>query len=280
VERRQSAKEEVRIGIVGKYFKTGDFVLSDVYISVIEALKHAAAAASRRLKIDWLDAEDFEAGGKKMAELARYHGLLVPGGFGGRGVEGKIKVIQYAREHKIPYFGLCYGMQLAVIEFSRHLLGLSKANTTEVDADTPDPVIDVMPDQKDKIKENNYGGSMRLGAYPAKLAAGSLASKAYGAEEISERHRHRYEVNPEYIERITAEGGVFSGRSPDGVLMEIFELPPERHPFFVGTQFHPEFKSSPLHPHPLFSAFVTAATARAASARGRSSRTKVAVSAR
>lgn len=262
VAQRQSATEEVKIAIVGKYFKTGDFVLADVYISVIESLKHAATAVGRKLKIDWLDAEDFETDEKKTKELKKYDGILVPGGFGSRGVEGKIKVIEYARKNKIPYFGLCYGMQLAVIEYARHVLKLDKANTAEIDKETEYPVIDVMPDQKQKIKEGNMGGTMRLGAYSAVLEKDSIAFRAYGKKEISERHRHRYEVNPDYIERITEKGGVFSGVSPNGKLMEIFELPETEHPFFLGTQFHPEFKSTPLHPHPLFLSFLKAAAAR------------------
>jgi len=262
VARMHSATEEVKIAVVGKYFKTGDFVLSDVYISVIESLKHAATGFKKKIKIDWLDSEDYENDSKRLKELKQYDGILVPGGFGSRGVEGKIKVIQFARENKIPYFGLCYGMQLAVIEYARHVLGLAKANTTEVDP-AGIPVIDVMPDQKIKIKENNYGGTMRLGAYPASLKAGTIAGIAYGQTEISERHRHRYEVNPDYVEKITKAGGVFSGTSPDGVLMEIFELPTKTHPFFVGTQFHPEFQSSPLHPHPLFIAFIMASAKNA-----------------
>jgi len=259
VERRQNATGEVKIGIVGKYFKTGDFVLSDVYISVIESLKHASTTVGRKLVLSWLDAEDYEQDDGKLKELKHYDGILVPGGFGSRGVEGKIKVIKYLRENKIPFFGLCYGMQLAVIEFARDVVKLAGANTVEVDPGTKYPVIDVMPDQKQKIKANDMGGTMRLGAYPAKLETGTVAAKAYGKNDISERHRHRYEVNPEYIQLIIDKGGVFSGTSPDGKLMEIFELPKEKHPFFLGTQFHPEFKSSPLNPHPLFVAFMEAA---------------------
>lgn len=264
MNRIKRAKDEVRIAIVGKYFKTGDFVLSDVYISVIESLKHAAGSLSKKIKIDWLDSTEYEENSSLLKELKNFDGILVPGGFGERGVEGKIKVIQYARENKIPYFGLCYGMQLAVIEFARHELGLKDAHTVEVDPETKNPVIDVMPDQKAKIERGDYGGSMRLGAYPATLAKGSIALAAYGQAEISERHRHRYEVNPEYIKQIEEKGGKFSGRSPDGTLMEIFELPTKIHPFFVGVQFHPEFKSTPLNPHPLFRAFLKVSSRRAA----------------
>jgi len=269
VARNHSVKGEVNIAIVGKYFKTGDFVLSDVYISVIESLKHAAIAVGKKLKIDWLDSGDYEDDDKKLKDLKKYDGVLVPGGFGSRGVEGKINVIEYVRKNKIPYFGLCYGMQLAVIEYARHILKLDKANTVEIDPDTKYPVIDIMPDQKQKIKEGNMGGSMRLGAYLAKLKEGTIAFEAYKQKgnlssdrQISERHRHRYEVNPEFIKQIESAGGVFSGISPDGKLMEIFELPKIEHPFFLGTQFHPEFKSTPLNPHPLFVAFVKASSSK------------------
>ena len=201
------------------------------------------------------------AGGQagKLAELEQYNGLLVPGGFGERGVEGKIAVIKTARENKIPYFGLCYGLQLAVIEYARHVAGLKKAHTTEVNPKTPAPVIDILPGQKENLHEHNMGGTMRLGAYPAVLKEGSLAAAVYGVGEISERHRHRYEINPDYVETLEKAGLVFSGRSPDGRLMEIMELPRATHPFFLGTQFHPEFKSTPLYPHPLFVAFLRAA---------------------
>jgi len=256
----KNAKEEVKIGIVGKYFKTGDFVLSDVYISIIESLKHAAASQGKKAVIDWIDSEEYEGknGKKKLIKLKKYDGVLVPGGFGSRGIEGKINAIQYVRENKIPYFGICYGMQLMVIEYARNKAGLSEANTVEVDKDTKYPVIDVMEDQKNKIKEGNLGGTMRLGAYPAKLKKGTMAQDAYKQTDISERHRHRYEVNPEYISKIEDAGLIFSGTSPDGHLMEIAELPKSLHPFFLGTQFHPEFKSSPLNPHPLFLAFIKA----------------------
>lgn len=260
VDRVRKAHDKVSIAIIGKYFKTGDFVLSDVYISVIESLKHAGAALNKKVEISWLDSTEYESNPKKLKELSRYSGILVPGGFGERGVEGKIKVIEYARTHGIPYFGLCYGMQLAVIEFARHVCGLKDAHTTEIAPSTKNPVIDIMPEQKEHMENKNFGATMRLGAYPAKLRKGSIAQKVYKQEKISERHRHRYEVNPEYIKVIEEKGGVFSGRSPSGVLMEIFELPQKVHPFFVGTQFHPEFQSSLLKPHPLFTAFVKAAS--------------------
>jgi len=256
-------KEPLRIGLVGKYFRTGDFVLSDVYLSVIESLKHAAAALARPLVIEWLNALDYEENEDQIKTLSAYHGLLVPGGFGTRGIEGKIKVIKFARETGVPFLGLCYGMQLAVIEYARQVLGLTEAHTTEINPETKYPVIDLMPEQKKNLKNNNYGATMRLGAYPAKLLNGTIARAAYGAAQISERHRHRYEVNPAYLAKLEENGMIFSGRSPDGRLMEIMEISPAAHPFFLGTQFHPEFKSRPLAPHPLFLAFLRAATERA-----------------
>lgn len=262
VARSKGITDEVKIGVVGKYFKTGDFVLSDVYISVIESLKHAAAANKVKAKLTWLDAGDYEGNSSRLAELADFDGLLVPGGFGERGVEGKIAAIRYARENQIPYFGLCYGMQLMVIEYARHVANLSGAHTTEVNPKTKYPVIDIMPDQKEKMAQSDYGGTMRLGAYPAVLKKGTIAHAAYEQGKISERHRHRFEVNPEYIASLEQAGLIFSATSPDGVLMEIAELPLSAHPFCLGTQFHPEFKSSPLKPHPLFSAFIAAAKKR------------------
>ncbi len=258
----KNTKKEVNIAVVGKYFSTGDFVLSDAYISVIEAIKYAAYVNGAKPILTWLSSEEFEGDEAKtnLRTLSNYDGILVPGGFGSRGIEGKLSVIQYAREHKIPYFGLCYGMQLLVIEFARNVLGFDVANTAEIDPNSPHLVIDIMPDQKKKMKEENYGGSMRLGAYPAILKKGTVAGKAYGSKkEISERHRHRYEVNPEYIERLEKGGLVFSATSPDGILMEIAELPESKHPFFLGTQFHPELIARPLDPHPLFVEFVRVA---------------------
>jgi CTP synthase len=259
VKKIKSAKTPLKIGIVGKYFGTGDFVLSDAYISVIEAVKHACYANGRKPEIDWLNAEEYEKNPAKVRELKNFAGIIVPGGFGERGVEGKIKAIEFCRKNKIPYFGLCYGMQLLVIEFARHVLGLKNANTTEIARDTKFPVIDIMPEQKKNLADKNYGATMRLGAYPAKLKKNTIAYKAYKSPEISERHRHRWEVNPEYIERLEKSGLVFSGISPNERLMEIAELPKKTHPFMLGTQFHPEFKSSPLHPHPLFLEFIKSA---------------------
>ncbi|KKQ07480.1 MAG: CTP synthase [Parcubacteria group bacterium GW2011_GWB1_36_5] len=270
VAKMKNATKIIRIGIVGKYFGTGEFVLEDSYISVIESVKHASCVVGCRPEIVWLNSEQFEkpacqsAGGdlKSLKDLNKFDGIIVPGGFGSRGIEGKIAVAEYCRTHKIPYFGLCYGMQIATIEFARNVLGLKDAHTTEIDSTTKNPVIDVMPEQKKNLKEKNFGATMRLGAYPAILKNGSLASVAYGVSKISERHRHRYEVNPEYVEKLEKAGLVFSGTSPDGRLMEIAELPRTKHPFFLGTQFHPELKSRPLNPHPLFVAFIKACVSK------------------
>jgi CTP synthase len=209
-------------------------------------------------KIHTVNAKDFEIANPDYTTLDQYDGIIVPGGFGETGIEGKLNVIRYARENKIPYFGLCYGMQLMTIEYARNVLGLEGAHTAEINPKSPHLIIDIMPDQKKKIAEGNYGGSMRLGLYSAKLKKDSIASLSYGTNSIRERHRHRYEVNPKYIERIEKGGLIFSGKSPDGTLMEIAELPQTEHPFFLGTQFHPEFLARPLSPHPLFTAFIRA----------------------
>ena len=259
VENIKKSEKMVKIGIVGKYFGTGEFLLGDSYISVIEAIKHACFKAKVRYQIEWLNSEEFEKKGKNMEGLKGYDGIVVPGGFGSRGIEGKINVIKYCRENKIPFLGLCYGMQLAVIEFARNILNIKDAHTTEIDRNTKNPVIDIMPEQKKNLEDKNYGATMRLGAYPAFLQKGTIAYKAYGKREISERHRHRWEVNPEYVEKIEKGGIVFSGKSSDGRLMEIAELPKNKHPFFLATQFHPEFKSTPLSSHPLFFEFINAA---------------------
>ena len=262
VKRIHSATHKVHIGIVGKYFKTGDFVLSDAYISVIEALKHAGCAVGVKVVLDWIDSTDFEKDKKKLLRLKKYDGILIPGGFGSRGVEGKIRAVRFCRENNIPYFGLCYGMQLAVIEYARNVLGLTEALTTEIDQKTAHPVVDIMPEQKENLRQKNYGATMRLGHYEAKILPNTIARIAYGKDSVLERHRHRYEVNPAYVKDLEKAGLVFSATSPNGVLMEIAELPQAKHPFFLGTQFHPEFQSSLLHPHPLFVAFVKAASGR------------------
>ncbi len=248
----------VKIGIVGKYFNTGDFVLSDSYISVIEAIKHASWANNKKPVIEWINSEEYEKNPSKLKELKKLNGVIVPGGFGSRGIEGKIKAIEYLRKNKIPFLGLCYGMQIACIEYAQNVCKLKNANTSEINKDTEHPVIDIMPEQKKNLKERNFGATMRLGAYPAKLKNGTIAKSAYKSNKISERHRHRWEVNPDYVEILQEKGLIFSGTSPDGRLMEIIELPKSKHPFFVATQFHPEFKSRPLKPHPLFKEFVKA----------------------
>src|SRR3989338_6831754 len=258
VKRLKGDHPEVSIGIVGKYFDTGDFVLSDAYLSVIEALKFSGAELGLKPKIEWVNAKDIEKEGTNV--LSKYDGILVPGGFGQTGIEGKIMTIEYARKNKVPYFGLCYGMQLMVVEYARHKAGLKGANTVEIDPETEHPIVAVMESQKDVIAKGEYGGTMRLGTYPAKLVEGSIAAEAYGAETVDERHRHRYEINPEYVKPLTDAVLVFSGTTPDGVLMEIAELPKKEHPFFLGTQFHPELKARPLSPHPLFTAFLKAAS--------------------
>ena len=254
VDKVKKAKEKVKIGIIGKYFSTGDFVLADSYISVIEAIKHSAYFHGRKPVIEWLNAEKYvgKDAEEYLEKLKEYDGIIVPGGFGDRGVEGKIAAIKYCRENKLPFLGICYGMQLMVVEFARHLAGMKGAHTTEVNPKTPYNVIDILPEQKEKMSKNDYGGSMRLGAYDANVKKGTIAYSAYGQEKISERHRHRYEVNPDFIKQLEEKGIIFSGQSPNAKLMEIAELPPSIHPFFLGAQFHPEFKSRPLDPHPLF----------------------------
>lgn len=263
-----NAKKEVRIAVVGKYFDTGDFVLSDSYLSVIEAVKYSAYVSGAKPVLSWISSVKFEKDKKSLDELKNYDGILVPGGFGSRGVEGILSVVQYARENKIPYFGLCYGMQLMVIEYARNVLGLSDANTREVNPKSKNLVIDVMDSQIENINTHKMGGTMRLGDYKANLKKGTVASLAYfgspelakatGSDTITERHRHRYEVNNEYVPQLEKAGLVFSGVSPDGKLMEIAELPKSKHPFFLGTQFHPEFLARPLAPHKLFTAFIKA----------------------
>ena len=253
-------KKPVKIGIVGKYFGTGDFTLSDSYISVIEAIKHAAWDLSFLPEISWLDAEVYEKNKTTLRELKNYQGIIVPGGFGSRGAEGKIKAIEFCRKNKIPFFGLCYGLQLAVVEFARNVCGLKSANTTEINPKTKYPVIDTLPEQVVNIKEKRMGGSMRLGAYTCQLAVGTIASKAYNTKLVAERHRHRYELNNDFRELFEKKGLVISGTNPERNLVEIIEL--KNHPFFLGTQFHPELKSRPLRPHPLYREFIKAAIRR------------------
>lgn len=260
IRKIKNSSKEIKIGIVGKYFESGKFTLMDAYISVIEAIKHACFAINRQPNIIWLSAEEFEKHPRSLSMLKNFNGIIVPGGFGSRGVEGKIKAIEYCRKNKIPYFGLCYGMQLMVIEYARNVAGIPDAHTAEIKPEAKNTVIDLMPEQKEKIAQGEYGGTMRLGSYPCKLRHGTIAREAYGgAQEVRERHRHRYEVNLNSVIKLTEAGLKFSGVSPDHNLMEIAELPREKHPFFLGTQFHPEFKSRPLNPHPLFLEFIKAA---------------------
>jgi CTP synthase len=254
----KNAKKKVKIGIVGKYFETGKFTLMDSYISIIEAIKHACWYFERKPEIFWKSSEKYEKNPSELKELKNFDGIIVPGGFGVRGIEGKIKTIEYCREKKIPYLGLCLGMQLAVVEFARNVCRLKKANSTEFSKNTPYPVIDVMPEQKILLKEKKYGGTMRLGDYKCQLKRGTKSFLAYGKKEfVFERHRHRYELNNQYREILEKKGMIMAGINPERNLVEIFEL--KNHPFFVGTQFHPEFKSRPLNPHPLFKEFVRAA---------------------
>ena len=251
------AKKTVKIGVVGKYFSTGDYTLSDSYISVIESLKHAAWANGAKIEMDWINSEDFEADPKKLRTLSKYDGILVPGGFGTRGIEGVISTVRFCREKRIPYFGICYGMQLATVEFARNILKLKGAHTVEVDKAAKDPIIHINPTQLKNIRENRYGGTMRLGAYACDLKPGTKVRKAYGKTNISERHRHRYEFNNDYRSALEAKGMIVSGVNKENNLVEIVEL--KDHPWFVGVQFHPEFKSRPLAPHPLFRDFIKAA---------------------
>ena len=254
----KNSTKTVKIGIVGKYFGTGDFTLSDSYLSVIEAVKHATWSLKRKPEITWLSAEKYENNPATLEELKNFDGVIVPGGFGKRGVEGKITVIKYIRENNIPYLGLCYGLQLAVIEFARNVCGLKDAHTTEVEPKTSQPVICTMPEQLVKIQEKDMGGSMRLGEYKCKLVKQSLCRELYGKDMITERHRHRYEVNNHYRLRIEKRGMLVAGVNPQRKLVEIVELP--KHKFFVASQFHPEFKSRPLSPHPLFVGLIKAAS--------------------
>lgn len=252
----KTSAKPVKIGVVGKYFKTGKFTLMDSYISVIEAIKHAAWFYKRRPEIFWLDSEKYEENPKELIKLKNYDGIIVPGGFGSRGVEGKIKAIGFCRKNKIPYLGLCLGMQLAVIEFARNICKLNNANSTEFLPNCKENVIDVMPDQKVLLREKRYGGTMRLGEYGCKIKPKTATFEAYGAKTISERHRHRYELNNAFKEVLESKDMIMAGENPERNLVEIIEL--GGHPFFVGTQFHPELKSRPLNPHPLFKEFVKA----------------------
>ncbi|NIJ11554.1 CTP synthase [Saccharomonospora amisosensis] len=257
LDRVHNPAETVRVALVGKYID-----LPDAYLSVTEALRAGGFAHRAKVQIVWVPSDEATTPAGAAAALSGVDGVLVPGGFGVRGIEGKIGAINYARTHKIPVLGLCLGLQCMVIEVARHLAGLRDANSAEFDETTSHAVISTMADQKDVVAgERDMGGTMRLGAYPAKLVPGSQVARAYGSVEVSERHRHRYEVNNAYRELLADAGLVFSGTSPDGRLVEFIELPQADHPFFVGTQAHPELKSRPTRPHPLFDAFISAVVA-------------------
>lgn len=257
IARSRTQRPTLRIAIVGKYVE-----LKDAYMSVRESVRHAALATGVDADLIWLHSAELEKG-KGWQELESAHGIIVPGGFGSRGVEGKIAAARYARTNKVPYLGLCLGMQLMVVEFARVVLGSEDANSTEFDRSTPHPVIDLLPEQRGI---DSMGGTMRLGLYPCELVPGSVAAAAYGKPQVSERHRHRFELNNTYREILGSHGMVFSGLSPDGRLVEIAEL--KDHPFMVGSQFHPEFLSRPTRPHPLFHAFIRAAAERAKATEG------------
>jgi CTP synthase len=253
VHRTAHPDREVTIAMVGKYVD-----LTESYKSLNEALHHGGFANKARVNIEYVDSEKLD----DPTVLAGADGILVPHGFGSRGAEGKVVAVRYARERGVPYFGICYGMQMAVIEYARHVAGFEGANSVEIDPRTPHPVIDLLPEQRGV---ETKGATMRLGAWPCVLRPGTRAYEAYGEEKVSERHRHRYEFNPDYRDRLSAAGLVLSGTSPDGRLVEIVEL--AGHPWFLGCQFHPEFRSTPFHPHPLFTAFVAAAMRQGAGRR-------------
>lgn len=252
----KQAKRTVRIGVAGKYFGSGDFTLLDAYISVLESIKHAAWAAQAQAEIVWIETETFEAEPKRLDDLSTLDGLVVPGGFGSRGIEGKIAAIKFARQHHLPFLGLCYGLQLAVVEFCRNVIGWRDAQTTEINPKTTHPVIDILPEQRLKLAQRDYGGSMRLGAYPCQIQPKTRAAAVYGQKVVWERHRHRYEVNNRYRSQIEKAGLIVSGVYAKKNLVEIIEL--NDHPFFLATQFHPEFLTRPVKPHPLFTAFISA----------------------
>lgn len=258
VDSSKEDNKKVKIAIVGKYFETGDFILTDSYISVIEAIKHASWKIKRQPEIVWLSAEKYEKNGKLVKEISEYDGVIVPGGFGSRGVEGKIEVIRYCRENNIPFFGLCLGMQLAVIEYARNVCKIEDATSSEFVENANNPVIDVMETQKNLIKEKKYGGTMRLGAFDCNINPNTISRRAYKVDLISERHRHRFELNNDYLPSLEKHGLLIAGENKEYNLVEIIEV--KKHPFFVGVQFHPEFKSRPIEGHPLFIEFIKAAS--------------------
>ena len=250
-------KKTVRIALVGKYVRHGGTQHKDVYVSVLEALQHAGAFLKTKIEVEAIDANDLDT-----SELVKgkFAGIVVPQGWGSRGVEGKIAAVKFARENKIPYLGLCFGMQMAVIEFARHVAKLPGANSTEANPKTKFPVISIMPDQQKYLEAHQYGGTIRLGACPCKIVPNTILAGIFKKAEVSERHRHRYEFNNDYCQILERKGLVISGTSPDGKLVEAIELPKSVHPFFVGTQFHPEYQSRPLSPHPIFVEFLKAAS--------------------
>lgn len=257
VEKQKNTKKEINIGMVGKYFSTGDFSLTDSYISVIEAIKHGGIENKCKVNLNWISTDDIKKNGVSI--LKKFDGIIVPQGWGDRGSEEKIKAIEYARTSKMPFMGLCYGMQMSVIEFARNVCGLKEANSEEVNSKTKYPVIHIMSEQKKMIEKKQYGGTIRLGAWPCKIKKGTHLANVYKnkmnkSRIVLERHRHRYEVNNKYREILEKKGLIFSGTSPDGKLVEAIEI--ANHPFFIATQFHPEYISRPLDPHPLFSEFV------------------------
>lgn len=252
VEKMKNATNEVKIGMVGKYFDIGDFTLPDAYISVIEAVKHGAMENNVKPELIWISTDEIEKNG--VGVLSGLDGIVIPQGWGSRGSEGKIEAIKYCRENNVPYFGLCYGMQMAAVEFARNVCGLDGANSIEADKNTQHPIIHIMPEQKKYLEEKQYGGTIRLGGWPCKLRSGTKIREAYKKDEVIERHRHRYEFNNKYREQIERAGLTICGTSPDDKLVEAIEI--TNHKFFIGTQFHPEYLSRPLDPHPLFVEFI------------------------
>jgi len=267
IERIEKGKSAIKVGVVGKYQSSGDFSLPDAYVSVVESIKHACWKHNLKAEIVWVDSEKLEKDKNPDKYLQELEAIIVPGGFGSRGVEGKIMAVTYARENKIPYLGLCYGMQLATVEFARHILKMKRANTTEVNPQTPFPVIHLMPEQEKKMLERDYGGTMRLGSWFCRLKQKTITFKLYKKLNwsmkknniIEERHRHRYEFNNQYRQQFEKAGMIMAGTTPDEKLIEIIELPKKIHPFFVGVQFHPEFLSRLDKPHPLFWGLIKAA---------------------
>ena len=266
-KKMKSLKKEVNIGIVGKYYKSGKFDLKDSYVSVLEAINHAGLELGVKANIHWIVADDFAKDGKLQKKLLEMDGVVVPQGWGSRGAEGKIRAIQMVRENKIPYLGLCYGMQMAVIEYARNVADIKDANSQEVDPKSRNQVIHIMEEQKKLLKDGKFGGTIRLGAWPCKIEEGSLLESMYmkysntlfnSLPVVMERHRHRYEFNNEYTEILEKNGLVISGRSPNGKLVEAIELSRKDHPFFIATQYHPELKTRFLEPHPVFMGFINA----------------------